>query len=25
VAEGDKVVGIISTTDIVRAVATGKL
>ena len=24
-AEGDKVVGIISTTDIVRAVATGKL
>jgi len=25
VAEGDKVIGIISTTDIVRAVATGKL
>jgi CIC family chloride channel protein len=25
VAEGDKVVGVISTTDIVRAVATGKL
>jgi CBS domain-containing protein len=25
VAEGDKVVGIISTTDIVRAVATGQL
>ncbi|HEY7636353.1 MAG TPA: CBS domain-containing protein [Gemmatimonadales bacterium] len=25
VAEGDKVVGIISTTDIVRAVATGRL
>ena len=25
VAEGDKVVGIITTTDIVRAVATGKL
>ena len=25
VAEGDQVVGIISTTDIVRAVATGKL
>jgi CBS domain-containing protein len=25
VAEGDRVVGIISTTDIVRAVATGKL
>jgi CBS domain-containing protein len=25
VAEGDKIVGIITTTDIVRAVATGKL
>jgi CBS domain-containing protein len=25
VAEGDQVVGIISTTDIVRAIATGKL